>query len=350
MIAYRRMKMKKCLFSLPGILMATIMCASFTSCGGDDVTPPIIDTTDSNNSQKTTGYVNGHEYVDLGLSVKWAKANIGASSSEKYGNYYAWGETGTKYSYYVDTYKYYNTKTGSFMSIGSNISGTKYDAATYYWGSKWRMPTKTEMDELLSKCTWEWTIVNSIAGFQVKGKNGNSIFLPAGGCNTGTDKSAKAGLFGQYWTGTFKTESDFYSHAFGLVFTQNKYHLGLEGQYRESGLNIRPVTSFSDEGEAGNGNGNGTGESDVPYVISFTFTATKNSILVYFMASEKPTKATIKYGEFSATNTLSTTITNKQISAKANGLKAGTKYYFKCTVSNSKGSSTSDEYPAITNY
>ena len=98
-------------------------------------------------------------------------------------------------------------------------------------------------------------------------------------------------------------------------------------------------------------NGGSSGKGDVPYITEFTFTATKSSITVKFMATEKPTSATIKYGETSATTkTLSSTIINKQISATANGLKSGTKYYFKCTVKNSFGSSTSDVFPAITNY
>lgn len=101
----------------------------------------------------------------------------------------------------------------------------------------------------------------------------------------------------------------------------------------------------------GGGNGGGNGSStDAPYVIDFDFTATKNSITVKFMCSEKPNSATISYGESSATKTLSSTITGKQVSATATGLKPGTKYYFKCKVSNQNGSSTSDGWTAITNY
>lgn len=314
--------------------------------------PANIDDDDDNNTQKTTGYVNGHEYVDLGLSVKWAKCNMGAKFPEQYGSYYSWGETGVKRSYYLTDYKYYNSKTGKFISIGQNICGTQYDAATFFWGNKWRMPNKEEMQELLDNCIWEWTTINSISGFQIKGKNGNSIFLPAGGCNTGDDKSAKAGIFGQYWTGIFDKETDFYSTAFSLVFTSSKYHFGVEPGYRETGLNIRPVTIYSDD-DSGNGDGNGDNsgnDGEPPYVTSFDFTATKSSITVKFMCNERPSSATVKYGTSSPSSTTSSSISGKQVSATVSGLKSGTKYYFKCTVSNSYGSSTSDTFTAITNY
>ena len=96
--------------------------------------------------------------------------------------------------------------------------------------------------------------------------------------------------------------------------------------------------------------GGGTSSGDAPYVTDFTFTATKTSITVKFMCSERPNSATISYGESSANKTLSTSIAGKQVSATATGLKSGTKYYFKCKVSNQNGSSTSDGWTAITNY
>ena len=339
-----------------GSYAITLINSNTIKLGGTEYnrvgSPANIDDDDDNNTQKTTGYVNGHEYVDLGLSVKWAKCNMGAKFPEQYGSYYSWGETGVKRSYYLTDYKYYNSKTGKFISIGQNICGTQYDAATFFWGNKWRMPNKEEMQELLDNCTWEWTTINSISGFQIKGKNGNSIFLPAGGCNTGDDKSAKAGTFGQYWTGIFDKETDFYSTAFSLVFTTSKYHFGVEPGYRETGLNIRPVTIYSDD-DSGNEDGNGDNsgnDGEPPYVTSFDFTATKSSITVKFMCNERPSSATIKYGTSSPSSTTSSSISGKQVSATVSGLKSGTKYYFKCTVSNSYGSSTSDTFTAITNY
>lgn len=107
-------------------------------------------------------------------------------------------------------------------------------------------------------------------------------------------------------------------------------------------------TSYTEAG--GNTGGGGSTGGDVPYVTSFDYTATKSSITVKFMCSERPTSATVKYGTSSATKSISSSISSKQVSATATGLKAGTKYYFKCTVKNSNGSSTSDEFPVMTNY
>lgn len=102
--------------------------------------------------------------------------------------------------------------------------------------------------------------------------------------------------------------------------------------------------------QEGGGGGGGSSSGNIPYVLSFDYTSTKTSITVKFTCSERPTDATVRYGTTSASNTISSSIAGLQVSATATGLKAGTKYYFKCTVKNSYGSSTSDEYPVMTNY
>ena len=111
--------------------------------------------------------------------------------------------------------------------------------------------------------------------------------------------------------------------------------------YREGSKN-----GYDDNNSGGSGGSSG----DKPYVTSFDFTATKSSITVKFMCSERPTSATVKYGTSSPSSTTSSSIAGKQVSATVSGLKSGTKYYFKCTVSNSYGSSTSDTFSAMTNY
>lgn len=136
MIMKRYLFISYLLFVLAGVL-------SSVSCSiDDDDFLDIIESNESDSDSGTassnlTGSINGHTYVDLGLSVKWATCNVGASSPEMYGNYYAWGETLTRYSYYPDTYKFYNSNTNRVLNIGNNISGTKYDAASLYWGNKW---------------------------------------------------------------------------------------------------------------------------------------------------------------------------------------------------------------------
>ncbi|MBR6602253.1 MAG: hypothetical protein IKK87_10525 [Bacteroidaceae bacterium] len=142
--------------------------------------------------------------VDLGLSVKWACCNVGASVPEGYGGYYAWGETEEKSDYDRDTYQYYIDTDGDgykeWQDIGSNISGTSYDVAHVKWGGGWRMPTRDEIKELCEKCSWELTTVNGIRGYKVTGPNGNSIFLPAAGSRLGTEVVGR-GSDGCYWSG-----------------------------------------------------------------------------------------------------------------------------------------------------
>ena len=142
---------------------------------------------------------NGYEYVDLGLSVKWATCNVGATEPEEYGYYFAWGETKPKYNYhyYWDTYKLCNGKEYSLTKYNNSrnygtidnktVLEAADDAATANWGGSWRMPTDVELTELCEQCTWTWTTQNGVKGFNVTSKsNGNSIFLPAAGYCFGT--------------------------------------------------------------------------------------------------------------------------------------------------------------------
>ena len=142
--------------------------------------------------------------IDLGLSVKWASWNVDASAPEGYGGYYAWGETKEKNVYDNDSYIYYRDTGGyggdAWQNIGSNICGTSYDVAHVKWGSGWRMPTESEITELLKNCTRQETTVNGVNGQKFTGPNGNSIFLPAAGYRNGTDVYNR-GSEGYYWSG-----------------------------------------------------------------------------------------------------------------------------------------------------
>ena len=94
----------------------------------------------------TTSELNGHEWVDLGLSVRWATCNVGASVPSGYGDYYAWGEIETKMEYTEENSVTYGVEL-------DDISGNpQYDVATANWGEGWRMPTEQELDELTDKC------------------------------------------------------------------------------------------------------------------------------------------------------------------------------------------------------
>ena len=172
--------------------------------------------------------------VDLGLSVCWAGWNVGATSPEGYGNYYAWGETTTKSNYTQSSYQYFDGS--NYVNIGSNISGTQYDVARAQWGGSWRMPTKAEFQELKERCTWTWTTYNNVNGYKVTGPNGNSIFLPAVGCRLST-KLDYRGSQGYYWSGSLY--EGYQSNAYVLSF-----HSGgrlVDYKWREYGRTVRPV-------------------------------------------------------------------------------------------------------------
>ena len=182
----------------------------------------------SSNANTKGGTINKHEYVDLGLSVKWATCNLGASSSSGYGNFYAWGETSTKPSY-TDS----NSQTYGKDGIG-NISGnSRYDAARANWGGSWRMPTRSEMQELVNKCTWTWTG----SGYNVTGPSGNSIYLPAAGDRYG-DGVIGVGQYGDYWTSTPNGSEK----AYFLDFISSSYKLN-DDDDRSWGHTIRPVSN-----------------------------------------------------------------------------------------------------------
>ncbi len=186
------------------------------------------------------------EAVDLGLSVMWASHNVGAAKPEELGNYYAWGETSPKSEYNWSTYKYgsddYNmTKYCTDSNYGTVDNKTVLepsdDAATVNWGNGWRMPTEKEMQELLDKCTWTWTAKNSMNGYLVEGKNGNSIFLPASGSR------ANSSLRDRGSKGSYQTSSLFSSPecAVYLYFSSGSYRG--EWNYRRVGRSVRPVRS-----------------------------------------------------------------------------------------------------------
>ena len=175
--------------------------------------------------------VNGHEYVDLGLSVKWATCNLGANKPEDYGNYYAWGETTTKYSYTESNSKTYG------KSMGDIAGNSSYDAARANWGGKWRLPTKTEMQELIDKCTWTWTTQNGVKGYKVTGPSGASIFLPAAGFRIGSSLYY-AGSDGNYWSSTPNENYD--GRACDLFFYSSIH--GVDYGSRDFGRSVRPIS------------------------------------------------------------------------------------------------------------
>ena len=211
-----------------------------------NVTPPTPQPTD--------------EYVDLGLSVKWATKNLGASKPSDYGNYYTWGETEPKAEYTWATYKWMQTgqsdwkhitkytiadgKTeGIWYDAGGNFVGDNKttleaadDAATRKLGSPWRMPTMIELQELIDHCTWTWTTQDGKNGYEVKGTNGNSIFLPAAGYREGSELNG-AGSWGRYWSSSLSTGRSFNARV--LYFRSDGHAWNDTSRY--PGFTVRPV-------------------------------------------------------------------------------------------------------------
>ena len=200
-----------------------------------------------------TGSTNGHDWVDLGLSVKWATCNIGASSPSDDGDFFAWGETTPK-----DEYEWGNYKFRFSGDSNDNVTFSKYnaesrrgtmddkvrlestdDAACANWGDNWRMPTFGEIIELCDKCIWTWSTFAGKTGYKITSeKNGNSIFLPASGSRDGLGYGNSKGSYGGIWSSILI--SGFSNSAWRLGFDS-----GIIGRISDSrchGFPIRPVT------------------------------------------------------------------------------------------------------------
>ena len=221
------------------------------------------------NSQ-TTGTLDGHIWVDLGLpsGTLWATTNLGASTASDYGDYFDWesadGRYGSKESskyYKVTTEK--NTDEDGFETTTKIEGYTKYvmknsssvgyngfydnistlesqdDAATVNWGTSWRMPTDDEFTELRTLCTWIWGDLNSTKGYKVVGPNNNYIFLPAAGV-WGNSANYPMGGGGGYWSSTLGNNS---KGACSIQFTNTEVTRDSwwTPVSRYFGMSIRPV-------------------------------------------------------------------------------------------------------------
>ncbi len=193
-----------------------------------------------------------HEYVDLGLpsGTLWATTNVGASTPEAYGDYFAWGETETKNMYNWSTYKWckgnMNTMTKYCFNSSDGFNGftddkteldPEDDAAYMNWGTSWRMPTIEQQQELVNSCTWTWTTQNGVDGRLVTGPNGNTLFLPAAGTYWSGSLSG-AGNWGRYLSRTL--DKDYSFHACYMYFTSS-YLQGYNFDYRYEGYSVRAV-------------------------------------------------------------------------------------------------------------
>ena len=173
------------------------------------------------------------EYVDLGLSVKWAKCNLGAKTETDYGDYFQWGETTPDTDYTWATYKYcngtYDTLTkynpdGYYGTVNNKTTlDPEDDAARAKMGGDWRMPTRDELLELYNNTTNEW-----VTNFNSTGVNGRKftsktdknkyIFIPASGYYEGGSVRA-VGEEGCVWSSSLTPLNNYYTpHAWGSCF------------------------------------------------------------------------------------------------------------------------------------
>lgn len=204
---------------ISALLVAALPVVLFSSCSDDEPETPEVK--------------DPHAYVDLGLSVLWADCNVGAETATDFGGFYAWGETETKEDYSYGSYIHADEE-GNFLELG-DICGTEYDVAHVDWGFDWRMPSCEEIQELVNECKWVWTAIDEVAGYQVTGPSGESIFLPAAGYMRKTTHDYE-GENGSYWSGTPKEKST--TDAYYLVFGSK---VRFDYSWRYYGQTVRPV-------------------------------------------------------------------------------------------------------------
>ncbi len=195
-------------------------------------------------------YVSEHEYVDLGLSVKWATCNVGASKPEEYGDYYDWGAT--EPNTFVPL-NFYNTNRYHANSCYWNTTLLKQDdVASVNWGSSWRIPTALEWIELYEKCSRSYEEYKGVPGLKFTGPNGNSIFLPAAGYFYDNNMQYKD-IRGKYWSSSIyisETNDNLNAplagwHANCLFFSSTSIYVKAEiccfASYASTFTPIRPV-------------------------------------------------------------------------------------------------------------
>ena len=175
---------------------------------------------------------NDYHYVNLGLSVLWATCNVGAKTSDETGTYFAFGEIKTKKSFFVENSLTYQKKM-------EDISGKHlYDAARHVMTGFWRTPTKSEIEELVNECYWEYD--SGKQGYKITGPNGNSIFLPINGfINENNKQGLNDLMMGRYMSSTPVTDDKCV-----WVLDFSKDYIKLSSNNRSFGFNIRPVFEF----------------------------------------------------------------------------------------------------------
>ena len=207
--------------------------------------------------------------VDLGLSVKWADLNIGATEPQDWGGLYGWGDSTGLHEARIDEYpieiswsqvdgREVTTVAWKSPYFGgrwplADIAGTDYDIAAFMWNTNWRLPTKSEWNELIDRC--QWTVATDVQGarttvVRVTGPNGNSILLPMTGIDT--NGAEERGNVGHYWTSNLLPLDEQSTHGFRCAVPCAAWSVTItpaagaarcnfEPQVRNFQLAVRPV-------------------------------------------------------------------------------------------------------------
>lgn len=142
------------------------------------------------------------EFVDLGLSVKWAKSNLGARSESDFGGLFGFGDaTGVNNSYITEDY------------ASTDIYKSANDCVWQMTDGKATLPSYEDYEELFSLCQAEWTAEDGVNGYRLTGPNGNSIFLPAAGSRLVNDINGQ-GSNGYYATGSINPDNNEFYYAY----------------------------------------------------------------------------------------------------------------------------------------
>lgn len=157
------------------------------------------------------GELDGHAYVDLGLSVLWATENICTSPSDLIGDFVSFGELKPKERYLPENYTFKDT-------MLSEISGTKYDYASHIWGGRWRTPTFPEYEELFRRCEKRWN--EQKRALIVKGPSGDSITFYAQGYKYDNERKHPDDG-GYFWSSTQNIYYPEYAWRLGFIPTWN---------------------------------------------------------------------------------------------------------------------------------
>lgn len=201
--------------------------------------------------------INGRNALDLGTDLLWADVNIGASASHEYGDYFAWGEIEPKKEYNWANYKWgngyepkddkdydglqmekYCMYSAYGKKDGKSVLEPEDDAATQLWKDGWRMPTKAEVDAIISKCDWEWYREKGFYGWEISSKTTSKrIFIPAAGCMS-NEGPKQVTTMCNYWAASLFVQNEQY-YSYSYAYDAEKHSQSFVKRYL--GFPIRPV-------------------------------------------------------------------------------------------------------------